>query len=241
MRRTGREGDHLIDNVHTVNFKLQALVAELSETARLNWIWYIVRRPLVWVIARELGRAAHTSLAGTFYRGRAFGAGEKPRSRDDFYWRQEAWETHVSAGKCKQDRYHEYLERVLYLSSTIETAHRESEEPSHISFIQRFELGLPDLRAIILDHKLEGKFPRLHFLLLNSEFLPGESYLLNPYRATHLLAYLCACFEIDAIEYPSVKVNFKKNPGDFNLVLFRKGVESARDMMVGGPFEYRPI
>ena len=85
---------------------------------------------------------------------------------------------------------------------------------------------------------METRFPYLHHLLLNSEYLPGESHLPDPYRATHLLAYLCACLGIDAIEYPSVRVNLKSHPGEFNLVLFRNAVESAGRMMVGEPFEY---
>jgi len=241
IRKTGREGDHLVDNVHTVNFRLQALVKELSETLKVNWVWYIICRPLVWVIARELERVANNGLAGTFFRGRALELGKKPHGSGDFYWQQDAWERHVSAGKCKQDRYHEYRERVLYLSSNTETVYRESERPAHITFIQVFELALPNVRSILLNHELEGKSPHLNFLLLNSEFTPGESPLGNPYRATHLIAYLCACLEIDAIEYPSVRADFKENPGDFNLVLFRKAVESAGNMMVGDPFEYRHV
>jgi hypothetical protein len=238
-RKSGREGDHLVDNAHTVNFRLDALVKELSATEHVNWIWFIIRRPVAWVIVRQLRNAVRHGLKGLFFRGRSYKRGEKPKDSDDFYWRQDAWQKHVSSGKWESDRYNENGERVLYLSTTARTASREIARAGCTPFMQRFELDLPNTLSVLLDHELETRFPFIHYLLLNSEFLPGESHLPNAYRATHFLAYLCACFEIDAVEYPSVKVNLKGCPGGFNLVLFRNALESAGRMMIGEPFEHK--
>jgi len=238
-RKSGREADHHVDNAHTVNFKVAAIVEELSAAAHVKWILFIIQRPVAWVVVRELRSAARHGLTGLFFRGRSYKRGEKPRDSNDIYWRQGAWQKHVSSGNWKPDRYNENGERVLYLSTTALTASREIAEPGCTRFIQRFELNLPNTRSVVLDHALEVQFPYLHYLLLNSEYLPGESHLPNPYRATHFLAFLSACFEIDAIEYPCVMVNLKECPGEFNLVLFRKAVESAERMMVGEPFEQR--
>jgi len=128
---------------------------------------------------------------------------------------------------------------VLYLSRTARTASREAARAGCTPFVQPFELDLPNTRSVLLDQELETQFPYIHLLLLNSEFLPGESHLPDTYRATHFLAYLCACFEIDAVEYPSVKVNLKVCPGELNVVLFRNAVESAGRMMIGAPFEHK--
>ena len=127
---------------------------------------------------------------------------------------------------------------MLYLSTTPRTAFRESDKAGCAVFVQRFDLDLPNTRSVILDHELETRFPYIHYLLLNSEYLPGES-LPNPYRATHFLAFLSACFDIDAIEYPCVRINHKEYPDELNLVLFRKAMESAQGMMVGEPFEFK--
>lgn len=239
LRKSGREGDHIVDNALTVNFSLQALVKELSATECVNWILFIIRRPVTWVIVRQLRNAMRHHITGSFFRGRAYDRGEKPRDSGDFYWQPDAWQTHVSSGRWRPDRYNERGQRVLYLSTTARTAFRESDKAGCAQFIQRFEVDLPNTRSVILDHELETRFPYIHYLLLNSEYLPGESHLPNPYRATHFLAFLSACFEIDAIEYPCVKVNHKEYPDEFNLVLFRKAMESAGRMMVGEPFEYK--
>lgn len=193
----------------------------------------MVTTPTAWVVARQLRSAAVRGLRGPFFRGRAFKRGEKPSGPHDFYWQERAWQEYVSAGHWQPDRYNENGERVLYLSRDPDTAAVEGGQSGCTAFVQKFELDLPTARCVLLDNRLEARHPYLHHLLLNSEFLPGESHLRFPYRTTHLIAYLCAWSEIDAVEYPSVRANGK----GVNLVLFRAAMEAARGMMVGEPFD----
>ncbi len=182
LRRSGREGDHLVDNAPTINSRLDALVKEIPAT-RVNWILFVIRKPVTWVIARQLRNAARRGLRGSFFRSRSFKRGEKPRDSDDIYWREEAWRNYVSSGGWEPDRYDESGKRVLYLSTTALTASRESREGDSTGctvFIQKFELNLTNTLSVVLDHRLETRFPYLHHLLLNSEYLPGESHLPDP-------------------------------------------------------------
>jgi RES domain len=235
-RATGREGDHMIENAMTPNHSIDSLVIGLSKTKDVNWPWYVLRRPLAWVIIHELATSRKKGFSCVSFRARPFSGGTTPTKPCDFYRTESAWQKWLRSG-WKPDRYNEAGERVIYFSTTAETAFREVRERNTTDpvYVQEFHLDLPDINSVTLGHDLERRAPNLNYLLLNSEYPQVGSRLENPYRATHFLSYACAVLGIDAIEYPSVKANLKSDPNEFNIVLFRRAVCSAEGMTVGVP------
>jgi hypothetical protein len=239
-RSTGREGDHMADNIMTQNRSIDSFIIRLSKTRSVCWPFYILRRRTAWVIIYELAATRNRGFSCAAYRGRAFLGRARPTSAWDFYWTEAKWQDYLRSGAWSPDRYNETGERVIYFSATAETAYREVRERNACDpvYIQEFRLDLPDIASVTLGHDLEQRFPHLNFLLLNSEFPRRGSHVENPYRATHFLSYACAVLGIDAVEYPSVKANLKANPNEFNIVLFRQAVRSAETMATGTAFLY---
>ncbi|MGA2327801.1 MAG: RES family NAD+ phosphorylase [Bryobacteraceae bacterium] len=217
---------------------VDSFVGALCEKKDVCWPWYILTRRIGWIIVDELATAWKAGLSITAFRAREFHGGQTPASPRDIYWTVSSWREHVRRGSWQPERYDETGERVLYLSTTPETALREAKRGTDPVYLQRFQLDLPTTKTVTLGHDLEQRAPHLHFLLLSSEYPREGSRLQNPYRATHFLSYACAVLRIDAIEYPSVRVNLKDHPTEFNLVLFRRAVDAAEGMMTGDPFLY---
>jgi hypothetical protein len=149
-------------------------------------------------------------------------------------------EVRVREGTTEGDR-----RRVLYLASTAALAALECnatlEKPR--IFVQRFDLNLPRRRIVRLRLDLETRFPHLHYLMLDSEYLPTQGHefanVRNPYRATHFLAYLCAAANVSAIEYPSVRSGLLRAGSDVNLAIVGGAIDEAHAQMTGAPVEWK--
>jgi hypothetical protein len=92
--------------------------------------------------------------------------------------------------------------------------------------------------ALPLD--LEARFPHLHYVLLDSEYVPDETArfdnVRNPYRATHFLAYLASLSGVCGIEYPSIRAGIQGDPSRVNFVLLGEAVSEAEAMAESVPF-----
>jgi hypothetical protein len=148
--------------------------------------------------------------------------------------------------KQKVGRYNQSGNHVLYLSRTAKTTAAECppivDRP--VLFIQKFALKLPDLRMVSLELDLESKHPFLHYVLLDSEYVPEEPHefpnVRYPYRATHFLAHLANINNVSGIEYPSVRGDFQNNPNAINFVMLNQSVIMAESMTEGVPFIFNP-
>jgi hypothetical protein len=107
-------------------------------------------------------------------------------------------------------------------------------------FVQKFCLNFLKARMLALRLDLEAKFPHLHYLLLDSEYVPERTAefanVQNPYRATHFLAYLASLNGVSGIEYPSIRAGTPSDSSRVNFVLLGKAVAQAEAMIEGGPF-----
>ena len=136
-------------------------------------------------------------------------------------------------------------QRVLYLSSNAGLAALECDATVDKPrvFVQRFDLNLPDRRIVRLRPDLEARFPHLHYLMFDSEYLPTHGHefanVRNPYRATHFLAYLCAAADVSAIEYPSVRRGSHGFGSDVNLAIFGDAIDEAQAQMSGAPVQWK--
>lgn len=142
--------------------------------------------------------------------------------------------------KQGEGRYTHGNDLVLYLSRTPKTAALEcgTDLSKPRIFIQQFKLSIPNMKVLYLNKNLEDSYPHLHYLLLDSEYLPNESaFVPNSYRATQFIAILCQLRLIAGVEYPSLRGDFVGNPNAVNLVLFGDAVDQASRMAVGNPFE----
>lgn len=234
--RTGREGDHLRDDIPTEHAAVQAFISELCQSSKASfWPAIFFQKTLPWRFLLEAHTAAECGIKGTYFRARSFPPGQDfPRSTEFGPPPQE---------KRRSGRYNEGNACILYLSRTQETAVFESERPPERPrlFVQRFDLTLPQVRVLRLRIDLEDIAPYLHYLLLDSEYIPNESlHVPAPYKATHFIAFLCRALGISGVEFPSVRGNFKNNPEAINLVLFDKCAQDACEMTVGAPIEIEP-
>ena len=145
-------------------------------------------------------------------------------------------------GEQKARRYNEHGERVLYLCRDIETVAAECQEVAERPklLIQKFVLIFPEDKVVTLKLDLEKTSPFLHYVLLDSEYVPEETAefpnVNNPYRATHFLTHLAKLTGVSALEYPSVRGNIQSNPNAINLVLMGDAVAEAEAMTEGKPF-----
>jgi hypothetical protein len=248
-----RSGYHQIDDQPTANYEVQEFVKKIStlhaqsrwslvlKRNRLHtellscscWFLVLIRYPLARKLYSQIKSAYVVGLKDEFFRSRPFSCGcSKPLS--DCLGPP-------PLDKQTPGRYTEGYDVVLYLSKNPQTAAIEScasEEKPRI-FVQRFCLDFPDLRVLYLTASFEKTYPHLYYLLLNSEYLKGEvTHLTDPYRATQFIAYLCRRCGVNAVEYPSVRGDFKRNPDAINLVVFGQFVAKATKMMNGEPFQY---
>jgi hypothetical protein len=235
--RTGRSGYHQIEDRPTAHPAVQSFVTKLCSRRKIRlWPWVLIQNPIAWQLFRQVSAAATTGIFGTYYRSRRFSIDVSNPSPFDL--------GPPPLEKQGEGRYTEGKTVVLYLSRTPETAARETvvDESRSRIFIQKFELSLPNSAALCLAGDFETRFPELHYLLLDSEYLPDEStFVPNPYRATQLVAYLCRLRGISAVEYSSVRGSYKDDPSAVNLVLFGQAVEVAKSMMSGTPEEYKTV
>ncbi len=190
-------------------------------------------------IHADFQTAIRRGILGEYFRGRRFpNSVLNPTS-------EQLWAP--SASKQKLGRYNESGNRVLYLSRTPQTVAAEcppSDDKPWL-FIQKFCLNLPKERMLALTLDLELKFPHLHYLLLDSEYVPERTAefanVRNPYRATHFLAYLASLNGVSGIEYPSIRAGIPTDSSKVNFALLGKAVAEAEAMTEGGPFRLSEI
>jgi hypothetical protein len=236
---TGREGMHLVDSVPTAHAEVQAFVMELCKTEPLSLDWsdLLKTNALASTIQQEFHAAATTLMPSSVYRSRHFGVDAANPTSKEF----EA----PHAGTQSPERYTEGDQRVLYLASTAALAALECDRTPDKPriFVQRFDLNLPYRRIVRVRLDLEARFPHLHYLMLDSEYLPTKGHefanVRNPYRATHFLAYLCAAAGVSAIEYPSVRSGPLRPGSDVNLAIFGDAIDDAHAQMTGAPVEWK--
>jgi len=198
-----------------------------------DWAALLESDPVARSIARDVERAVSIGLSGRYWRARAFHRGLACPSPEDFGAPQ--------PGKQPEGRYNPGGARVLYLASDARTAAAEcsGQSASTAVWVQEFALDFPDLRAIRLDLDLEQLHPHLHYLLLDSEYLPDLAAdfdnVRNPYRATHFLMYLCGQLGIAGVEYPSIRTGSGEAGHPKNLVLLTHAVPFAELMAIGEP------
>lgn len=233
---TGREGMHLVDSVPTAHGEVQALVLQMCGTEVLDWRELLRTNALAARIRDQFQVAATGGFHGTFYRSRPFAVGHSPQSSTDL----EA----PRAGSQLPERYNEDGQRVLYLASSAMVAAIECRTTSDKPrvFIQRFDLDLSHRRIVRLALEMEDRFPHLHYLMLDSEYLPTQAHefsnVRNPYRATHFVAFLCGLADVSAIEYPSIRAGAQGDRSGFNVAVFGEAVEEAHAQMTGMPQEW---
>jgi len=235
--KTGRSAQVLLNDERTYHVVVQRFVQTLGAGTgwprMLYWWWLLLSYPVAWRTLFEIGKARSTSLCGTYFRSQRFKSrlpapsssllGPPPR------------------GKQTEGRYNYGRGVVLYLSRSARVAALESRNNPKKPwiFIQRFELSFPNLRYIRLAQDLESTAPVLQYLLIESEYLPEQSPLAHPYKATQFLAFLCRLRGVHAIEYPSVWAGYKNDPDAVNMVILPPAVDAAGTMMKGDPVEYR--
>lgn len=234
-KRTGRGGYHTVNDFPTANSSVQSFVTEIcSSPDSQSWFWTLISRPLAWKLYFQLESASRDGLKGSYFRARRFPEDKIRPAVSEL--------GPPPLSKQGEGRYTCKNEVVLYLSRNSETAVLEIglDESKPRIFVQQFELSFPDAKVLVLNRDLEETNPHLHYLLLNCEYLPGDSLSIhNPYRATQFLSYLCRLRGIAAIEYPSVRGGFGTNRDAVNLVIFGNAVGEAEKMTVGNPFEVK--
>jgi hypothetical protein len=236
--RTGRGGYHTIDDRPTAHPAVQSFVSKLCSDPEIrslhSWYCTLISSPLAWRLYKQINGASCGRINGAYYRGRRFQIDTAKPSSSEL--------GPPPLEKQGEGRYTQGKSVVLYLSRTPETSALESgTDPSKPRiFIQKFELSIPNAKVLYLSKDLEDRYPNLHYLLVNSEYLPAENpFFPNPYRATQFVAFLCQLRGILAVEYPSVRGCFRKNPDAVNIVLFGRVVDQASTMAVGDPFEFQ--
>lgn len=233
--RTGRSGFHQIDDQPTSHAAIQSFVGKLcSSSKRISWYWVLLRHPISWKLFKQVGQAAQNGLCDSYFRSRRFANDSRSPSPSDL--------GPPALEKQGVGRYSEGKERVLYLSRTRQTAAVESrsDQLKPRIFVQQFDLSLHEIKVLRLADDLEERFAHLHYLLLDSEYWPDESpFVPNPYRATHFVAFLCRLRGISAVEYPSVRGNYRENSNAINIVLFGNAVDDAAQMTSGTPSEFQ--
>jgi RES domain-containing protein len=232
--KTGREGYHLKADHPTEHVEVQDFVSELCRSSNTDWNRLLETNETAQRIHRDFVGAIRTSIRGTYFRARSFPAStSQPTS-------QKLWAP--PASKQAIGRYNELGNRVLYLSRNVQTVVAECpttvEKPK--LFIQKFLLNFPTRGMLPLELDLETNHPYLHYLLLDSEYVPEATAefanVRNPYRATHFLAHLGRLNGVSGIEYPSIRGGIQSASNAVNLVLMDEAVGEAEAMTDGLPF-----
>jgi RES domain-containing protein len=231
---TGRKGFHLKDNIPTEHVEVQNFVQKLCETDNNDWPSFLSDNDTAQKIHNDFQRAIKTDINREYFRARRFSASALPPPST------ELWAPPI--GKQNVGRYNELGSRVLYLSRTADTAAAECppDVDQPILYIQKFSLRLPKLSIVSLELDLEAKYPFLHYMLLDSEYVPDKANefpnVQNPYRATHFIAHLAKINNVSAIEYPSIRGNIQNNPEAVNLVIMDITMELVEHMTESEPF-----
>lgn len=232
--KTGREGYHLKADRPTEHVEVQDFVLEQCRSNNTDWNRLLETNKTAQRIHRDFKSVIRTGIWGTYFRARPFLAStSQPTS-------QELWAP--PTGKQAIGRYNELGNRVLYLSRNVQTVAAEC--PTTVGkpklFIQKFLLNFPTRGMVPLELDLETNHPYLHYLLLDSEYIPEATAdfanVGNPYRATHFLAHLAKVNGVSGIEYPSVRGGIQNDSNAVNLVLMNEAVSEAEAMINGLPF-----
>jgi len=230
--QTGRTGYHLRNDSPTAHLEVQAFAIDLCNQLTPNWDYILSSNKTAQQIKEDISKVKQQGLIGYYYRARSFPILTKPEPNKFGA---------PPLGKQSEGRYNESAVRVLYLAKDSQTAIKECspspEEPS--IWVQKFNLQLPNDWVINLDLDMEEKAPYLHYLLLDSEYIPNNlaefPNIQNLYRATHLLKYICKLLDVSAIEYPSIKGDIQNNPSAINLVVIGDVVLKAEAMTTDKP------
>lgn len=230
--QTGRSAKVLENDKRTYHANVQQFVQTLGKMDQPpNWLWILLRYPVAWRLAWELNKAKSNGIQGRYFRARCFSLEDGSPSTKDL--------GPPPAHKQSEGRYSDGKSVVLYLSRSAHVAAIEVGSDGHkpCVFVQEFEIEIPTLKMIYLKRDLEAIAPTLQSLLVESEYLPDEVPMTNPYRATQFLAHLCSLIGIDAIEYPSVRGDFLDNPNAVNLVILPPLVQAVLETANGDPFQ----
>lgn len=235
---TGRSGFHLIADAPTAHVAVQAFVLEICAFEALpKWPEILDSNPVAGAIGRDVSQATSMGLTGSYWRARTFSKGIAEPSPTEF--------GAPPAGSQPEGRYNPGGSRVLYLANDPSTAAAECSgcDGSREVWVQEFVISLTGCRAIRLDLDLEEQHAHLHYLLLDSEYLPGIATdfpnVRNPYRPTHFLTFLCERSGISAVEYPSIRRGIGGTQGTTNLVVLGEAVGLVEQMTVGQPLRLR--
>lgn len=227
---TGREGivhDSEEDIPHP---KVREFIENVtSRSKEPNWNDIINQDSFAKEILAECRDAKVDGLHGSYYRARVVDENASPLSTPQLL---SPPEDKVSIG-----RYNQVGDAVLYLAQTPETAAIEVRANGQEQvYIQRFEIGAPDLSYIRLGSEMEQEFPHLHHLLLLSEYLPERAGAEEAYWPTHFLREACEQLGISAIEFPSIRADYSENPDAVNLVVYGGAVDETEQMTQGTPY-----
>jgi hypothetical protein len=226
---TGRAGFHLKSDAPTEHVAVQDFVlricsiVEAPEWARVLESERIARR-----VAEDIRGATRVGLNSRYWRGREFSESAREIGPEDF--------GAPPSGKQSEGRYNPGGSRVLYLARDAATAGIECSRRPEASnvWVQEFSIQLPHYRWLRLELDMEERYPHLHYLLLDSEYLPDASAkfanVRNPYRATHFVVHVAEQLGIAAVEYPSIR---RKN--GVNLVVLGRAVPIAERMTTRRP------
>lgn len=231
--KTGREGYHLKADYPTEHVEVQDFILALCEN-NIPWDRLLETNVVAQKIHSDFKAAIRIGVTGEYFRGRRFpNSVSNPTSELLFA---------PPAGQQGTGRYNESGSRVLYLSRTPETVRAEcppSDDKPRL-FIQKFRINFPKGCMLSLALDLEARFPHLHYLLLDSEYVPERTAefanVRNPYRATHFLEYLASLNGVSGIEYPSIRAGIQSDSTPINFVLLGEAAAEVEAMTEGGPF-----
>jgi RES domain-containing protein len=232
--KTGRRGRILKRDRPTEYGEVRDFVLQICGTDSIDWDRLLETNLTAQKIERDFTAAIQSGIHSSYFRGRRFPL-SAPEPASSEFWA-------APKGKQKAGRYNEHGERVLYLCRDIQTVAAECQQTAESPklLIQKFVLIFPENNVVALKLDLEKTCPFLHYVLLDSEYIPEETgefpNVKNPYRATHFLAHLAKLDGVSAIEYPSARGNIQSNPNAINLVLMGDAVAEAEAMTDGKPF-----
>lgn len=228
--QTGRTGYYLRNDSPTEHVEIQAFAIELCNQINPNWDKILSSNKIAQQVKEDITKVMQQGISEYYYRARSFSASKIPESNEFGAPRNQI-----------EHRYNENGSRVLYLAKNPLTTIKEiSQNPAEPNiWVQKFNLQLPKDWIVKLDLDMEGKAPYLHYLLLDSEYIPNKlaefPNIQNPYRATHFITYICRMFNISAIEFPSIRGDIQNNPSAINLVVIGDAVLKAEAMTIDKP------
>ena len=221
----------MTNNVSTAYSEVLNFVKQLCSTKQeLDWDNLLQTDNVAKTIYEDVKEVAKVGIHGHYFRGRPFGFGEEPKMPSKF--------GPPKRGTQLEGRYSEEGKSVLYLCRNIDTGvaevrYRHEEE---CLYIQEFDIQSDTISVIKLDADLEESSPHVHYLLLESEYaVTGTNAVKFPYRATQFIAEICKRLNIGAVEYPSIKGDYKNNKQSVNMVVFDPYYKEILSMYEGEP------